>query len=437
MIVRGAQVVTPEGITTTDVAIEDGRFAASGGGEEIDAHGLTMLPGLIDVHVHFNEPGRTEWEGAATGSRALAAGGGTMFIDMPLNSSPCTIGAREFAEKRAALEKASVTDFALWGGIVPGNRGAMEELVECGVIGFKAFMANSGLPEFPRADDLTLYEGMQEAAKLGLPVAVHAENDELVSGAARRAVGEGRAGVRDYLESRPVIAEVDAIRRALLIAEETGAKLHIVHVSSGRGVAAALEGRRRGVDVTIETCAHYLYFGEEDMERLGAVLKCAPPLREAAERKALWRAVTRGDVDLVASDHSPAPPSMKQDSDFFRIWGGVAGVQSTLAVLLEIAPPERVAALTAANPAVRFGLPGKGRVEAGCDADFTLVDLNAEYTLTRESLFQRHGFSPYVGATFRGKVRRTVVRGRTVFQDGKIVAEGGGRFVHAESRIHA
>jgi allantoinase len=199
---------------------------------------------------------------------------------------------------------------------------------------------------------------------------------------------------------------------------------------------AALEARQRGVDVTIETCAHYLHFGEDDMERMGAVLKCAPPLRPAGDRKLLWRAVARGDIDIVASDHSPAPPSMKEDANFFRIWGGVAGVQSTLSVLLDFAAPERVAALTAGNPATRFGLARKGRIEPGFDADFTLVDLNAEHTVTRESLFQRHGFSPYVGTTFRGVVRRTVVRGRTVFADGKIVVDGGGQFVHAEPRIH-
>jgi allantoinase len=436
MIVRAAQVVTPNGIVAADVSVEDGYFTAigsgiSGSGQEIDAHGLTMLPGLIDVHVHFNEPGRTDWEGAATGSRALAAGGGTLFFDMPLNSSPCTVGEHEFQEKRAVLERSSVTDFALWGGIVPGNRSAMAELAECGVIGFKSFMADSGLPEFPRADDLTLFEGMREAARLGLPVAVHAESHELIG---RAANGHG---VRDYLESRPVLAEVAAIQRALLLAEESGVKLHIVHVSSGRGVMAALEGRQRGVDVTIETCAHYLYFGEEDMERLGAVLKCAPPLRSASERKTLWRFVTRGDIDIVASDHSPAPPAMKVDENFFKIWGGVAGIQSTLSVLLEMAQPERVAALTAANPATRFGISNKGRIETGYDADFTLVDLDATRTVTRESLFQRHGFSPYLGATFRGAVRRTVVRGHTVFLDGKILSDGGGRFVHAESRIHA
>jgi len=415
-------------LSDRDIFVDDGRFADTGSGEKIDATGLTILPGLIDVHVHFNEPGRTDWEGAATGSRALAAGGGTCFFDMPLNSSPCTVDAAAFRAKQAALEAASVTDFALWGGIVPGNRSCLAELAELGVIGFKAFMADSGLPEFPRSDDRTLLQGMEEAARLGLPVAVHAETNELVGGSGTT--------VREFLDSRPVLAEVTAIRRACELAEETGAKLHIVHVSSGRGVMAALEARQRGVDVTIETCAHYLYFGADDMERLGAVLKCAPPLRDANDRKMLWRAVTRGDIDIVASDHSPAPPSMKEGPDFFRIWGGVAGVQSTLAVLLDMALPERVAELTAANPAKRFGLARKGRIEAGFDADFTLVDLSAEHTVTRESLFQRHGFSPYIGATFRGVVRRTVLRGRTVFADGKIISEGGGRFIHAEPRIH-
>jgi allantoinase len=430
MIVQGAQVVTPDGLQSTDIFVEDGRFSTAASGPEIDATGLTMLPGLIDVHVHFNEPGRADWEGAATGSRALAAGGGTTFFDMPLNSSPCTTDARAFREKRAALERASVTDFGLWGGIVPGNRDEMAELAACGVVGFKAFMADSGLPEFPRSDDLTLYRGMEEAARLGLPVAVHAETNELI----RPSTGPT---VRDYLESRPILAELTAIRRAIALAEETGCKLHIVHVSSGRGVLAAVEGRQRGVDVSVETCAHYLYFGEDDMERLGPVLKCAPPLRDAAERKALWRAVTRGDIDIVASDHSPALPTMKQGANFSHVWGGVAGVQSTLAVLLDLALPERVAALAAANPAARFGLANKGRISPGWDADFTLVDLNAEYTVTRESLFQRHGFSPYLGATFRGVVRRTVVRGRNVYLDGEIVAEGGGQFIHAQPRIHA
>src|SRR5579862_2093995 len=326
-----------------DIAIEDGKIEAvapelPGAAEEINARGLHVLPGLIDVHLHFNEPGRTEWEGAATGSRALAAGGGTLFFDMPLNSTPCTVNAAAFDQKRAALEQSSITDFAIWGGLIPGNVPELAELADRGVVGFKAFLCDSGLPEFPRADDMTLFDGLREAARLGLPVAVHAESQELT-----KHVEHGKSSVESFLASRPVLAELEAIQRATLFAREAGAKLHIVHVSSGRGVALAAEARAQGTDVSIETCPHYRFFTEEDVERLGAVAKCAPPLRAAAEQDALWKHLLAGTVDIVASDHSPAPPEMKS-GDFARAWGGIAGVQSTLAVLLEQdLPLERVA----------------------------------------------------------------------------------------------
>ncbi len=340
LVIRGGTLITSAGPRRADLAMEDGLIAAiapelPAAMEEIDARDLVIFPGLIDDHVHFNEPGRSDWEGAASGSRALAAGGGTLFFDMPLNSSPCTVGREEFEQKRKALERASITDFALWGGLVPGNREALAELAACGVVGFKAFMSDSGLPEFPRADDVTLHEGMREAARLGLPVSVHAESEEMTKTLARRAAAEGRTGIRDYLDSRPVLAEVEAIQRATLLAAETGAKLHIVHVSSGRGVLVAAEARARGVDVSIETCPHYLFFTEDDLLQLGAIAKCAPPLRTADVRESLWSSLLEGVVDIVASDHSPAPPEMKQGADFFRIWGGVAGVQSTLAVMIE------------------------------------------------------------------------------------------------------
>lgn len=438
-VIRGGRVVLPGGVAETDIAIEDGRIAVTGPGlggarSEIDASGLHVFPGVVDIHLHFNEPGRTEWEGAATGSAALAAGGGTTFFDMPLNSTPCTVDAAAFDAKRDALAAASIADFGLWGGLVPGSVDGMEELAERGVVGFKAFLCDSGLAEFPRADDGTLYLGLEKAAKLNLPVAVHAENHELTSALARRALASGRTDVRGFLESRPVVAEVEAIQRAALIAGELGAKLHIVHISCGRGVAVAAEARARGVDISIETCPHYLFFTEGDLERLGAVGKCAPPLRSTEQRDALWDCLLAGVVDHVGSDHSPAPPEMKTGA-FWNAWGGIAGVQSTLAALLDRGlharglPPTRIADLLAANAASRFRISGKGRIEPGYDADLVLVDLDAEFTLRAGDLRQRHAISPYLGERFRGAPRRTLRRGETIFLDGAVCAESKGRLV--------
>ncbi len=390
LVIRGGSVVTPESVVNVDIAVNEGLITAiepelPGAAAEIDARGLTVLPGLIDIHVHFNEPGRTEWEGAATGSHALAAGGGTLFFDMPLNSSPCTVGPVEFDAKLAALEHSSITDFALWGGIVPDNISALADLAACGVVGFKAFMADSGLPEFPRCDEPTLFKGMREAARLGLPVAIHSEDNELINALTAYLLASGRTGCKDFLESRPVQAEVKAIQRAALLAQETCAKLHIVHVSSGSGVATALEARAQGVDISIETCPHYLFF--------------------------------------------------TRDVNFFNIWGGVAGVQSTLAALLTAGYHERglrlthIANLLAAWPAKRFGLPARGAIAVGNHADLTLVDMNRSYSLQQDDLLQRHKMSPYVGKTFLGTVRRTILRGQTIFADGKITAERPGRFV--------
>jgi allantoinase len=436
VVVRGGTLVTPSGPQRADLAIADGRIreisaGVPAGREEIDASGLLVLPGLIDAHLHFNEPGRTDWEGAATGSRALAAGGGTAFFDMPLNSTPCTVNAQEFDRKRAALEASSITDFALWGGLVPGSIPDMAEMAARGVVGFKAFMCDSGLPEFPRADDVTLLDGLREAARLTLPVAVHAESEELTRGLGARVTSRT---ARSFLDSRPVVAELEAIQRALLLAKEAGASLHIVHISCGRGVAMAAEARAQGTDVSIETCPHYLFFTEEDVERLGPLAKCAPPLRAPSDRRGLWDELERGRVHIVASDHSPAPPSMKS-GDFMAAWGGIAGVQSTLAVLLEegyhkrALPLERISALLAAEPARRFRIRGKGAIEPGMDADLALVDLNRSVTLTAGDLHQRHPLTPYLGHSFRGSVRRTIRRGVTIFNDGRITATNGGRLI--------
>ncbi|HEY0010130.1 MAG TPA: allantoinase AllB [Tepidisphaeraceae bacterium] len=442
LLIRNGSVVTEDSFIAADIAIEGGVIVEMGYGlslaarNTIDVAGHHLFPGVIDSHVHFNEPGRTDWEGVATGSAALAAGGGTCFFDMPLNSTPPVLDGETFDRKAEAAAAGSITDFALWGGLTPSNLDCLEELVERGVIGFKAFMSSSGIDDFRAADDYTLYRGMQIAAKLKLPVAVHAENDAICSALAAEAIAAGRVTMADYLASRPVVAEVEAIRRAISFAQDTGCALHVVHVSSIEGCRAIVEGRRliqhccdMPVDITCETGPHYLTFTADDAVRLGARAKCAPPLRDASNRDALIDQVCRGGIDMIASDHSPAPQSLKIGDDFFKIWGGIAGVQSTLPALLSLdhgPPPSRIAALTAGNVARRFGIGGKGVIAVGMDADLAIVDLGGEFCLEREDLLDRHKLSPYVGRTFRGVVKHTIRRGEVIHANGRIVAKSRG-----------
>jgi allantoinase len=446
LVIRGGQVVTGGVATALDVGVVDGRIVAlepelaDDGAEILDATGLLVLPGAVDAHVHLNDPGRAEWEGFATGTAALAAGGTTTALDMPLNAIPPTVDGTAFAAKVAAARGIARIDVALWGGLVPGPLDRLDELADAGVVGFKAFMSASGVAEFVAADDVTLLEGMARAAQLGLPVAVHAESDVLTSRLAARARAAGRTGVRDYLASRPVIAEVEAIDRAILFAAETGCALHVVHVSSGHGVARIAEARARGVDVTCETCPHYLVLDADVAQRLGAAAKCAPPLRPAEVVEELWERLLGGDIDLVATDHSPSPAALKETgADHFAAWGGIAGAQTLVALLydsgvvargLEVA---QLATMTAGAPAARFGLaPAKGAVAFGADADLLLLDPAREWTITREALLDRHRLSPFVGRTLRGRVVRTLLRGTTIARDGQLIGEPIGRVVRRD-----
>jgi allantoinase len=441
ILIRDAVVVGRGPQRRLDVGVADGLIAGIGpelagpATEEIDAAGLYLLPGVVDGHVHLNEPGRADWEGFQKGTRALAAGGATAAIDMPLNAHPPTVTGAAFDHKRRCLERSALVDIALWGGLVPGGVEAMDELAARGVVGFKAFMCSSGIDDFPGVDDLTLYEGMCRAASLGLPVAVHAESEAITAGLAQRARAAGRTAMRDFLASRPAVAELQAIARAIVLARESGCPLHVVHVSTGRGVALVADARARGVDVSCETCPHYLVLTEEDAELLGNVAKCAPPLRPRGESEALWEALASGRLPMVASDHSPAPWALKSGDDAFAAWGGISGCQTLLALLLSEGHRARgleldvIARVTSGYVARRFGLSGKGRVEPGADADLALVDLSASEELVAEHLQYRHRHSPFLGRTLGAHVVRTLVRGRTVFADGRVVGPPAGRLL--------
>jgi allantoinase len=417
-----------------DLAINDGKFVEIGqnlrgsAGEEIDATGLLVLPGVIDAHVHFNEPGRTDWEGFETGSRACAAGGTTTVFEMPLNAHPPTTDGASFDLKRTAAEASSLVDFGLWGGLVPGNLKELETLRDRGVVGLKAFMCNSGIADFPAVDLPTLREGMLIAAHLDLLVAVHAESEETTA----RLTGEkqvaGKATVQDFLDSRPVEAELDAIEQAITCADETGCRLHIVHVSCGRAVALVAEARARGIDVTCETCPHYLVLTEADMRAIGPAAKCAPPLRSAGDQKELWKQLA--DVTTIGSDHSPSPPEMKQSKNFFDVWGGISGAQHLLGLLLDLRLAEgEIVRLTSESVAERFRVPGKSGLRVGQDADLALVDPGAQDKITAESLHYRHRQSAYLGRDLRSRIVRTILRGQTIYRDGVFAKEPRGKLV--------
>ena len=434
-------VVTRDGERVTDIGIAEGKIVvlkdniSDSTHQEIDAHNFHIFPGVIDAHVHFNEPGRTEWEGIETGSSALAAGGGTTFFDMPLNAHPPTCDVESFELKLAAAKQKSLTDFAFWGGLVPENIEQLERLGECGVIGFKAFMSNSGIEDFSRADSSTLRKGMKRVANTGLLVAVHAESESLTSKLSEEKIKRGQTSIRDYLDSRPIEAELEAIRMAIDIAGDTRCALHVVHVSSAEGVSLITAAKKQGADVSCETCPHYLRLTDKDMEKLGAVAKCAPPLRSGNEVVELHRCVLEGQVTTIGSDHSPSPPDMKRDANFFKVWGGISGVQHILHLLLtELgtvgnAPLWHIANLVSDNVARRFKIPGKGRIQVGFDADLALLDLSVRTYVRAEDLFYRHKQSPYIGSSLTGKVVQTILRGRTVFNDGRIVSREHGRLI--------
>lgn len=447
LAIRGAQVVS-DGVHARDILITGGRIAAlveagaSSAKDDLDARGLLALPGMVDAHVHFNEPGRTDWEGWASGSRAAAAGGTTTVLDMPLNSVPPVLDGASFDTKKATAETASVVDFGLWGGLVDADPASLRELSERGAVGVKAFLCDSGVAEFPALHEEDLVPALRAAADAGLLVALHCEDDGLVREATARVRGEGRNDAAAWLHSRPPLVEVRAVARACAAAREAGARIHVVHLSAVEALGAVGAARDMGTDVTAETCPHYLSFDEGDLERHGAALKCAPPIRDDRNRDGLWTALLQGKIDFVASDHSPCPPDLKASSDMFAAWGGIAGAQSLLPAVFAGATARAGDALDvrkvagfvvwrlSTRPAKRFGLwPRKGAIAQGSDADIVLFDPDREWTLDREHA-QTRGVDPYVGRSFRGKVVRTLVGGRTVYNEAETVTNRPrGRFI--------
>jgi allantoinase len=423
LVVRARRAVTPDGVRPAAVAVRDGRIAAvAGPGERLDAAVVTelpgqqvLLPGLVDTHVHVNEPGRTEWEGFATATRAAAAGGVTTLIDMPLNSVPPTTTTAALELKRAAARPSAAVDVGFWGGAVPGNLADLAGLHEAGVFGFKAFLIDSGVPEFGFLDAAHLDAVLAETARLGALLIVHAE-DPAVIGAVPGPAGRTYAS---FLASRPPRAEESAIAHLLDAAARHGARVHILHLAAAGALPLIASARVGGAAVSAETCPHYLTFCAEQVPDGATEFKCCPPVRDAANRDGLWAGLASGLIDVVVSDHSPCPPALKQreSGDFGAAWGGISSLQLGLPAVWTQARrrghglPD-VVRWMASGPAALAGLPGKGAIAPGYDADLVAFDSGASFTVDPARLAHRHPVTPYAGQTLTGVVRRTWLRGQ-------------------------
>ena len=439
LVVRGQRVVLPDGVRPVALHVLDGRIAAIAhhddvfaNATEVDAEDLVVMPGLVDSHVHINDPGRAHWEGFDTATRAAAAGGVTTLVDMPLNSIPATTTVAGLEAKKQAATGHSFVDVAFWGGVIPGNATDLEPLARAGVRGFKAFLSPSGVDEFPHVTESDLREALPILARLDLPLLVHAEWP-----ASLLAFAGNPCAYATWLASRPAAAEVAAIDLLARLAGECGARIHIVHLASAEAVRAVMRARASGVAITGETCPHYLTFAAEDIVDAATAFKCAPPIRERSQREALWQALREDRIDLVPTDHSPAPPSMKciEDGDFARAWGGIASLQIGLAATWTGArergiPFETVIRWMSAAPSALAGLTSrKGSIAVGADADLVFWDPDARVVVDPAALHHRHPVTPYAGMTLVGAVKRTILRGETVFLDNEVLTEPLGKVI--------
>jgi len=435
LVVRSRRVVT-DTIAPAAIHVRGGRIERVAAWDDVpagarldDAGELAVLPGIVDTHVHLNEPGRTEWEGFATATRAAAIGGVTTLVDMPLNSIPPTTTREAFAAKRAAAAGQCAVDVGFWGGVVPGNAGELAGLVADGVRGFKCSLVDSGVEEFGWVGEAELQPAMAILAGLGAPLLVHAELAGPIDAAAPGLAAADPRRYATYLASRPPAAEEQAIALVTRLCRASGARTHIVHHSAASALDQLRAARAEGLPLTAETCPHYLHFTAEAIPDGATPFKCAPPIRDAANREALWRALAEGVLDLVASDHSPCSPGLKaiEAGDFVAAWGGVAGLQLALPVVWTEARRRGhtladVVRWMSAGPARLARLGHKGGIAAGRDADLVVFDDAAQVTVTPEAIHHRHRVTPYAGETLRGAVAATYLRGQRVAERGAVVA---------------
>lgn len=410
--------------------------------ELVDVGDAVLMPGLVDTHVHLNQPGRTEWEGFDTGTRAAAAGGVTTLVEMPLNSIPATTSVVGLAAKLAAARGRLHVDAGFWGGVVPGNEEQLEPLWDAGVLGFKCFLCPSGVDEFGHVAEADLRTALPCLARLGAPLLAHAELPEPLARAVLAVAELDPRSYAVYLASRPRQAEQQAIELLVRLARETRARIHVVHLADADALPLLRAARAEGLPITVETCPHYLHFAAEQIGDGATDHKCAPPIREAENRERLWDALGAGDIDLIVTDHSPCPPAMKglDTGDFLGAWGGIASLQLTLPVAWKGArergyTPVHLAEWMCAAPARLAGLEGrKGCIAPGCDADLVVWQPEAEFTVDPARLHHRHPVTPYAGATLPGVVHATYLRGRRIFDRGHITAEPSGRTLSRHTR---
>ncbi len=452
LIIRGQRVVLPDSIAPASIHIDSGRITYISSYDDVASNweiveageSSIVMPGLIDSHVHINEPGRTEWEGFATATRAAAAGGVTTLVDMPLNSIPPTTTVESLKAKVEAARGQCYVDVGFWGGLVPGNTPDLAGLMDAGVVGFKCFLIHSGVDEFPNVTEKDLRQALPELARLGAVLIVHAEVPGPINRAGVLACHAPTGASEDenvcltayktFLESRPRAAENEAVGLMIKLGREFGARVHIVHHSSADALPMLREARAAGVSITAETCPHYLVFAAEEISDGATEFKCCPPIRERENREQLWQALADGTIDMVVSDHSPCPPGMKlpESGDFLKAWGGISSLQLRLPVTWTEAQRrghsiDDLTRWLCQAPAALVGLAGrKGAIDSGADADIVIWNPEREFLVEPDMLHHRHKLTPYAGRTLAGVVEKTFLRGEKIYDAGAFATEPRG-----------